>query len=432
VGGFEIIAGLVTLAAIFSYLNERFVRLPATIALMVFGLVFSLAIVAVGRFVPGVEAQAVAILERIDFDDTLMEGMLGFLLFAGALHVDLDDLAEQRVVILLLASLGLLISTFVVGGLVYWMLGALGVGLPFVVCLLFGALISPTDPIAVLSILQSMAVPESLEIKIAGESLFNDGVAVVLFLAVLGAAGLSGHGGEAPTALGILQLFLVETVGGAVFGLAIGWLAYRAMGSVDSYDVEILLSLALVSGGYAVALALHLSGPIAMVVAGLLIGNHGRRFAMSERTRAQLFTFWQLVDEVLNAVLFVLIGLEVLLLTFRGVWVESALLAIPITLLARTLGVALPVTLLRPFRTFTPNVVPVLVWGGLRGGISIALALSLAGSLGVRDRFAYEGLLLMTYGVVCFSIGVQGLTMAPLLRRLGLTPGGAAAETRAH
>ena len=418
--GFEIIAALLTLAALFSFLNQRFLGLPTTIALMLFGLGASLAVVAVGRLVPGVEAEAVAILERIDFDDALMHGMLGFLLFAGALHVDLDDLARQRGVIALLASLGLLISTFVIGGLVWTILGALGLSTPFVYCLLFGALISPTDPIAVLAILKTMTVPKSLEVKIAGESLFNDGIAVVIFLAIVGAAGLSGHADDTPLVWQIVQLFAVETLGGALFGLAAGWLAYRAMCSVDSYDVEILISLALVAGGYALATALHVSGPIAMVVAGLLIGNQGRTYAMSDTTREHLDTFWQLVDEVLNAVLFVLIGLEVLVLSFRGVWVEAALLAIPVTLFARALGVGLPVALLRRFRSFTPNAVPVLVWGGLRGGISVALALSLSGSLGVLDRRVYEGILLMTYVVVCFSSGVQGLTMGPLLRRLGV------------
>jgi CPA1 family monovalent cation:H+ antiporter len=431
-GGFEIIAGLVTLAAVSSYLNHRFIGLPTTIALMLFGLGFSLLLLVVGRSVPSVEADAIAILERIDFDDALMHGMLGFLLFAGALHVDLDDLAEQRGVVALLASAGLMISTFAVGGLMYLVLGFLELSVPFVICLLFGALISPTDPIAVLSILKTLAVPKSLEIKIAGESLFNDGFAVVAFLAILGVAGLGGHVDQDSIMLGVVKLFLVEALGGALFGLAIGWIAYRAIRSVDQYDVEILISLALVSGGYALASALHLSGPIAMVVAGLLIGNHGRRLAMSETTREHLDTFWKLVDEILNAVLFVLIGLEVLVLTFRGVWVEAAAIAIPVTLVARALGVGLPLVVMRRFRSFTPHAYPVLVWGGLRGGISVALALSLSGSLGVVNRSAYEGILVMTYAVVLFSIGVQGLTMRPLLERLGVASGSSTDSSAGH
>jgi CPA1 family monovalent cation:H+ antiporter len=349
--------------------------------------------------------------------------MLGFLLFAGALHVDLDDLFEQRGVIALLATLGLVISTCVVATLVWGLLSALGIAIPFGFCLLFGALISPTDPIAVLAILKTMTVPKGLEVKIAGESLFNDGVAVVLFLAILGTLGLGDSHADIhdSVALQVLRLFAVETGGGVLFGLGIGYLAYRAFLSVDDYEVEILISLALVAGGYALATALHLSGPIAVVVAGLMIGNHGRRLAMSDRTREHLDTFWMLVDEILNAVLFVLIGLEVLVLSFVELWVVAALLAIPIVLFARWLGVGIPVTLLRRMRGFTPHAVKVLTWGGLRGGISVALALSLSSSLGVRDRAAYEGLLLMTYVVVVFSILVQGLTIGPLLRRLGLS-----------
>jgi CPA1 family monovalent cation:H+ antiporter len=419
--GFQIIGLLLTLAALFSYLNHRFTRLPATIGLMVFGMLLSFALILTSRFVPGVEREAVALLERVDFDDTLMHGMLGFLLFAGALHIELDDLAEQRGVIALLASMGLLISTFVVGGLVYGAVAFIGIPVPFVLCLLFGALISPTDPIAVLSILKTLAVPKSLETKIAGESLFNDGIAVVVFLAILSAAGLGGgHAGEGSLALEIIQLFAVETLGGALFGLATGWIAYRALRSVDNYEVEVLISLALVAGGYTLATALHISGPIAMVVAGLLIGNHGRRFAMSDTTREHLDTFWKLIDEILNAVLFVLIGLEVLLLEVHPKWLAAALAAIPITLLARFLGVGIPITILRRVRGFTPHAVEVLTWGGLRGGISVALALSLSASLGRSDRPAYEGILLMTYVVVAFSILVQGLTIGPLLRRLGL------------
>jgi monovalent cation:H+ antiporter, CPA1 family len=422
--GFQIIALLITLAALFSYLNHRLLGLPATIGLMVFGLLTSFGLIAAGHFSPSIESGAIVILERIDFDETLMQGMLGFLLFAGALHVDLNDLAEQRGVIALLASVGLLISTAVVGGLTWLLTGALGLDVPFVLCLLFGALISPTDPIAVLAILKTMSVPKSLETKIAGESLFNDGVAVVVFLGLVSAAGLGGgeHAGEGSIVRELAVLFGVEALGGAAFGAAIGLLAYAAFRSVDSYEVEILISLALVAGGYALAQAIHVSGPIAMVVAGLLIGNHGRRLAMSDSTREHLDTFWKLVDEILNAILFVLIGLEVLVLTVEGRWLLAALGAVPVTLLARALGVGIPLTALRSVRTFTPHAGKVLTWGGLRGGISVALALSLSGTLGVSDRGVYEGILLMTYVVVCASILGQGLTVAPVLRRLGVVP----------
>jgi CPA1 family monovalent cation:H+ antiporter len=425
---FEIIATLLTVAALFSYLNHRFLRLPSTIGLMLIGLVFSLASIAAGNALPGVERTAVRLLENVDFDKTLMDGLLGFLLFAGALHVNLEDLARQKIVIAVLATAGLAISAALVGGLLWLLLDLLGVSMPFILCLLFGTLISPTDPIAVLAALKSLHAPRSLETKIAGESLFNDGVAVVLFLAVLGLAGL-GHGGSGAGSHGagvaelVLTLFALETGGGVLFGLAAGHLTYRLMRSVDSYEVEILLSLALVAGGYALARVLHVSGPIAMVVAGLLIGNQGRMFAMSDRTREHLDTFWLLVDEILNAVLFVLIGLEVLVIPFGWIWLAAGVLAVGIVLIARFVAVGLPVLLLRRVREFSPHVVKVLTWGGMRGGISVALALSLKSTLGARSPEAYEGLLLITYVVVVFSIAVQGLTIAPALRRLGLTTG---------
>ncbi len=411
------------MAAVFSYLNHRFLGLPTSIGLMLIGLCSSLAIVALGALFPPLARTSVALLEQVDFDRTLMEGMLGFLLFAGSLHVDLNDLLKQKRVIALLATLGLVVSTFLVGSMVWLALGWLGVGLPFVLCLLFGALISPTDPIAVLSVLGSLGAPRSLTTKIAGESLFNDGVAVVMFLAILGVAGFGSAQpvGEKELAVTVLWLFALETLGGAAFGLAAGLATYALIRSVDNHEVEILLSLALVAGGYALARVLHVSGPIAMVVAGLLIGNRGRRFAMSAQTRQYLDTFWGLIDEILNAVLFVLIGLEVLMVPFHGTWLLAGLLAIAIVLFARWVAVGVPVVALRPLRNFTPHAVKVMTWGGLRGGISVALALSLKETLGAQDRTAYEGILVMTYVVVAFSILVQGLTIGPFLRRLGLT-----------
>jgi CPA1 family monovalent cation:H+ antiporter len=275
-------------------------------------------------------------------------------------------------------------------------------------CFLFGALISPTDPIAVLSILKSIRVPKSLETKISGESLFNDGVAVATFLILLDIV-TKGHA-IAPEA--IVFLFAREALGGIVFGLAIGLLAYWMLKRVDNYQVEVLITLGLVTGGYALADTLHISGPISIVVAGLLIGNHGRLFAMSEKTRTNLDMFWELVDEILNAVLFVLIGLEVLVLTFTREYMTAAILAIPIVLLVRFISVGVPVTLLRFFRSFSPHVVKILTWSGLRGGISIALALSLP------DSPQRDVILVVTYGVVIFSILVQGLTIRKVVRAL--------------
>ena len=416
---FQLSALLVTLAALFSYLNHRFIGLPASIGLMAIGLAVSLALLLAGALWPGIAEQAVSLLEAIHFDRALMEGMLGFLLFAGALQVNLDDLLAQKGIVALTATAGLLISTAIVGVSVWWLSGALGLEVPLAVCLVFGALISPTDPIAVLAILGSLGAPRSLEAKIAGESLFNDGFAVVLFLALVGVAGSGGDAGSSGVDLAAIgELFAVEALGGAAFGGLAGWLTYWLMRSVDDYQVEVLLSLALVAGGYALATALHVSGPLAMVVAGVLIGNRGRRLAMSQRTREHLDTFWHLVDEILNAVLFVLIGLGVLIIDFSSAWLAVGLGAIPIVLLARFVAVGLPVLSLRRFRSFTPHVVKVMTWAGLRGGISIALALSLGDRL---EPALYEGLLLATYVVVVFSIGVQGSTMPRLLRRLGLT-----------
>lgn len=402
----QITALLLSLAAVFSYINYRYIRLPTTIGLMLIALLVSLVLLGLdlaGLAFPAKWARS--ILDGVDFGQTLLHGMLSFLLFAGALHVNLGDLARQKWVIAILASVGVLTSTLLVGVFTWWVLGLIGINIDFIYCLLFGALISPTDPIAVLGILKTSGAPKSLETKIAGESLFNDGVGVVIFLALLGIA----TSGEVSTGEVVL-LFAEEAIGGVLFGLVIGWIAYRMLATVDKYQVEVLLTLALVMGGYGLAEAIHVSAPIAIVVAGLLIGNHGRTMAMSEKTREHLDNFWELVDEILNAVLFVLIGLELLALSFRGEYLIAALLLIPLVLLSRFISVGIPVSLLRNFRPFTPHAVKVLTWGGLRGGISVALALSLPAGA-ERDI-----ILAITYVVVVFSILVQGLSIGRLLR----------------
>jgi len=404
---FNILAILITLSAGFSYLNHRFIRLPTTIGLMVIALLVSLGLAALGPLGFGLEEDAHRLLASIDFDETLLHGMLSFLLFAGALHVNLENLARQKYIIGLLATFGVLGSTVIIGFISRWVLALLGIDLPLIYCLLFGALISPTDPIAVLGILKKVGVSESLETKICGESLFNDGVAVVVFLVFLEIAA----GTHEVTAASVLGLFFKEALGGIVFGLLIGWVAYWMLKSIDNYQVEVLITLALVAGGFALADELHISGPIAIVVAGLLIGNHGRMLAMSDQVREHLDTFWELVDEVLNAVLFVLIGLEVLVLTFTREYFIAGLLLIPLLLLARFVSVGWPVLILRMFRTFSPDVIKILTWGGLRGGISVALALSLPPG---KNR---EVILAITYMIVVFSIIVQGLTIGKLVRR---------------
>ena len=404
---FDIIAILICLSAGFSWVNYRFFKLPTAIGLMLIALVMSLVLHLPLPFFDGLEGQAEAILSQIDFDETLLHGMLSFLLFAGALHVNLNDLAKQRWVIGVLATFGVVGATFIIGGGAYYLFGWLGLDVPLIYCLLFGALISPTDPIAVLGILKSVGAPKTLETKIVGESLFNDGVAVVVFL-VLAEIAL---GEVEVTGMSIATLFITEAVGGLIFGLVTGGLAFYMLKHVDNYQVEVLITLALVTGGYALAEYLHLSAPIAIVVAGLLIGNHGRRSAMSEKTTEHLDTFWELVDEVLNAVLFVLIGLELLVISLRGDYLLAGVLAIPMILLVRLVSVGLPITVMRRFREFSPGVVTILTWAGLRGGISVALALSLP-SGETRDL-----LVTATYVVVVFSFLVQGLSLGPVVRR---------------
>jgi CPA1 family monovalent cation:H+ antiporter len=410
---FDLIAVFLVVAAVFGYLNIRLLKLPSTIGLMALSLLFSLSLFVLGAFVPEVAQQTRSIIERFDFNQVLLHGMLGFLLFAGALHIDLGDLARQKEPIALLATVAVLISTLVVGVLMWGACSLLGLPLRFIDCLLFGALISPTDPIAVLSLLNRIGAPKTLEVQIAGESLFNDGIGVVLFMGLLEVA----DGGQRFDLGHFAHLFIREAVGGAVFGLAIGLLAYRMLKSVDNYQVEILLSLALVWGGSSLADALDVSAPIAMVVAGLLIGNHGRTFAMSRTTTEHLDLFWELIDECLNAVLFVAIGLDVLLLTFTGSYLAAGVLAVGIVLFARLVSVGLPVWLLRRSERFDPSMVPILVWGGLRGGISVALALSIPGEAAGQTVPRREVILATTYVVVVFSILVQGLTIGPLTRR---------------
>jgi len=405
----DLIAWLMLITAGFSYINHRFLKFPTSIGLMAISLVFSMVLLALGelKWIPGLEDSARALLESIDFNQLVLHGILGALLFAGSLHINLEDLAKQKWIITLLASVGVVLSTTIVAGLMFFVLGWLGIGIPFIYCLIFGALISPTDPIAVMAILKTVGAPKELETKIAGESLFNDGIAVVIFIVLLDIA----IGTHEPTFVSITVLFLKEAVGGALFGLAAGYGAYRLMRTVDNYQVEVLITLALVFASYAAAEAMHISAPIAAVAAGLLIGNHGRTMAMSEKTIEHVDMFWELIDEILNGILFVLLGFEILILTFDMSNFKAGLIAIPVVLLARFTGVSLPIGLMKFKREFSPNAIKVLTWGGLRGGISVALALSLPAS---PER---ELILMMTYVVVVFSILVQGLTIGKLVQR---------------
>lgn len=406
-GLFDIIAILVALAAFFSYINHRYFGLPRTIGLMALSLMVSLSLLFLGSFeVVTLDDHVTGLLTRLDFYDTLMHGMLGFLLFAGAMHVNYQDLRDLGWVISLLATFGVLASTILVGLFTWGTLLLLGMEIAPIYCFLFGALISPTDPIAVLGILKMAGAPKRLETKITGESLFNDGIGVVVFLTLLS---FVQGGGHPPEPGAILQLLAIEAGGGIIYGFGLGYLSYSLIKRIDNYNVEILLTLATVMAGYRLAEVIHVSAPLAIVVAGLMIGNHGRYLGMSDLTREHLDTFWELVDEILNAVLFVLIGLELLVISHTLSMVFAGFLLIPFVLLARFLSVGSIVTLLRRFTDFSHGSVRILTWAGLRGGISVALALSLP--LGPERDL----LVTITYCIMAFSILVQGLTVGRLV-----------------
>ncbi len=398
---FDMVAILLTLAALFSLINYKTIKLPNGIGIMLIGLLMSIALIVVNKMGLFSTESIRQVFAGIDFNQTVLNGMLSFLLFAGALHVNINRLAELADTIAILATIGVVISAAIVSALAYYIFNGFGVEISYLYCLVFGVLISPTDPIAVMGILKKIGAPKSIEVKITGESLFNDGVAVVFFIVVLELA----KGDANASASHIAILFAEEALGGAVYGFVIGYIAYLLLKAVDDYQVEVLITLALVTGGYSLAQYLHISGPIAIVVAGLMIGNKGRRLAMSDNTRRRLDDFWELIDEVLNAVLFLLIGIELLIIHISQSYIWASILMIPTVLLARFISVGLPVAILKYKNSYSPHAVKILTWGGLRGGISVALALSLPlGSF--RDP-----LLTATYAVVIFSILVQGLTI---------------------
>ena len=402
----NLVAIIITITALFSYLNYRFLRLPITIGVLVIAIITSFLVQVLDIFIPNLAMTEKQWVRMIDFDEALLNGMLSALLFAGALHINLQDLSKQKWVISILATLGVLFSTVIIGHLMFYTLMLIGIDLPLIYCLIFGALISPTDPIAVLAILKQVGAPKTMETKISGESLFNDGIGVVIFTVLAGIA----VNGEAPSLEHALVLFTEEAFGGIIYGLALGYVSYLLIRSVDNYHVEIILTLAIVLGGYALARQLHVSGPLAIVVVGLMIGNHGRYLAMSKKTRANMDTFWELIDEILNAILFVLIGLEVVLIQFSGELAVAGLAAIMVVLIARFISVGVPITIMRPFRSFSPDIIKIMTWSGLRGGISVAMALTLpAGEQ--RDI-----ILTITYIVVVFSILVQGLSIGKLIQ----------------
>jgi len=405
---FTIITILIVMSAIFGYLNVRFLKLPDTIGLMIIAILFTLLIIIAGNLNDDIYIFAHKLIGSIDFKTVLLDVMLSFMLFAGAMHTNFEQLKVQRLPIIIFATLGVVMSTLLIGTISYYLLNVMNFPVQYIHCLLFGALISPTDPIAVLGILKKARVPKKLETKIVGESLFNDGIGVVLFLSLYLIA-KSGYVDGPEIGL----LLLEEVGGGLLLGLVLGFIAYRLMKSIDDYDVEVMITLAIVMGGYLLASKLHFSGPLAMVVAGLIVGNDTvRKSSMSEITERYVDKFWELLDVMLNAILFVLIGLELLVITLDYNYILAGIILIPLLLLSRYISLSIPIGLLKRKLNFIPNSGLIMTWGGLRGGISIALALSLADTMN-RDLF-----LTITYVIVVFSIIVQGLTVEKLVKKL--------------
>jgi len=411
----EILSITIVMAAVFAYINHRLIKWPPTIGIMVISLGLSMLLILFGNFHPILSDKALQLASSIDFQNVLMNFMLSFLLFAGAIHIDADQLKKEKWPVLVLSTIGTLISTTIVGGATWFLFQLFHFPVPFIYCLLFGSLISPTDPIAVLAILKEAKIPTSLELKISGESLFNDGVAVVIFITLFEAA---KTGIPAIDFVDVGKLFLQEAVGGIIFGAVLGYIGYFALRPIDDYKVEVLVTLALVMGGYFLAGRLHVSGPLAMVVAGIITGNKVKHEAMSNVSRDYLGKFWELIDEILNAVLFLLIGLEMLIIKINPTVLIIGAIMIVVVLLARWIAVLLPVQLLRFKIQFERHAVAILTWGGLRGGLSVALALSLSAKM-YRDEFV-----LITYMIVVFSILVQGLTIGLFTKKLLRKPVG--------
>lgn len=405
----EILSATIVLASVFAYVNHRWIKWPPTIGVMVLALLSSIVVIVLGEFIPVFLEKAVVLVAKLDFQKVLFNFMLSFLLFAGAVQVNARKLKKERLSVLVLSTVGIVISTFLIGGLSWYLFQLFQIQVAFVYCMLFGALISPTDPIAVLAILKEAKIPSSLEVKISGESLFNDGVAVVLFISI---AEIATNGIQHFDAFEVIKLFAREAVGGLVFGVILGYTGFLALRPIDNYKVEVLITLAIVMGGYAIAGHLHISGPLAMVVAGIITGNKVKDEVMSDVTQDYLIKFWELIDEILNAILFLLIGMEMLIIKINFTVFIIGIIIILIVLLTRWISVWIPIYFLQYWIKFEKNAVLILTWGGLRGGLSVALALSLTPAMH-KNEFV-----LITYIVVVFSIIVQGLTIGPLAKKL--------------
>ncbi len=406
---YNLITIIIVLTALFGYINFRFIKLPATIGIMIISLVVSLMVIATSWLHPGLFITITDLIKTIDFNTALMKVMLAFLLFAGAIHIDVKQLKKESAAIITFSTIGVVVSTFIIAALMFVVTNWFGIPIGFIYCLMFGALISPTDPIAVLGILKKAKIPPTLEMKISGESLFNDGVAVVVFITIYE---IIKVGYDNVTALQIGWLFLKEAGGGLLFGLLLGYVGFWALRSIENYVIEVLITLAIVMGGYGFADYLHISGPLAMVVAGIVTGNKSLEEGTSDVTRDYIDKLWEMMDEVLNAILFLLIGFEMLIIPFNQTLFWLGCVTIFIVLLARFISVAMPIAVLRFGKTFERNAIPILTWGGLRGGISVALALSLP-----KSSYS-EVFVSITYIVVLFSIIVQGLTIGKFAKKL--------------
>jgi len=403
---------LIVLSALFGYVNYKFLKLPTTIGIMVISLLVSFGIVGLSIFDSVYLQTTIDAVTKLDFPRILLRVMLSFMLFAGAIHIDLKVLDKEKIPVIIFSTFGVLLSTVIIGILMFFLLQLFGLNVNIIYCLLFGALISPTDPIAVLGILKNAKIPKPLEMKITGESLFNDGVSVVIFITVYE---ITKSGLQDLDISNVVIFFLREAVGGIIFGFILGYTGYLMLKSIDNYKVEVMITLAMVMGGYSFAHLIKVSGPLAMVVAGIIIGNRGKQFAMSETTKEYLDKFWELIDDILNAILFIIIGLEILIIKKDLNFVEIGLISIVLVLLSRYLSLGVSILIMKFKRTFPKNTIWVLTWGGLRGGISVALALSLTQTM-QRELFVT-----VTYIVVIFSILVQGLTIKNYVKRLKLS-----------
>ena len=408
---FDAFTWLLVLSALFGYINHKFLKLPYTIGIMILSLVGSLVMVGVGLYNTEYLSVTVSAVNSLDLSKILMRMMLSFMLFAGAIHIDIKILDKEKFPVIIFSTVGVILSTFIIGTMMYYLLIFFGLNVNFIYCLLFGALISPTDPIAVLGILKSINIPKSLEMKITGESLFNDGVAVVIFLTIFE---ITQSGIDNASFASISGLLLQEAGGGMLFGALLGYAGYFLLKSIDNYKVEVMISLAMVMGGYSLAHTLHVSGPLAMVVAGIIIGNRGKKYAMSDVTKEYLDKFWELIDEILNAILFIFIGLEILIIKKELNYIEIGLISIVLILVSRYASLWVSTLIMKFKITLPKKTIWVLTWGGLRGGISVALALSLNDAM-YKDLFVT-----VTYVVVLFSIIVQGLTIGRFVKKLNL------------